>query len=105
MALGAYMYPYSYIYYAPHRDGVLQEGHNIPPHEGRNGYGIPRNTEAEAESSQARGHSPQPVPVGEENQAVHRGCGESVEPHRLPPIIREQTWEQRFRDLQQELTI
>ena len=24
MALGAHMYPYSYIYYAPHRDGVLQ---------------------------------------------------------------------------------
>ena len=23
MALGAHMYPYSYIYYAPHRDGVL----------------------------------------------------------------------------------
>ena len=24
MALGAHMHPYSYIYYAPHRDGVLQ---------------------------------------------------------------------------------
>ena len=23
MALGAYMHPYSYMYYAPHRDGVL----------------------------------------------------------------------------------
>ena len=88
----------------PREERQTREGHNIPPHEGRNGYGIPRNTEAEAESSQARGHSPQPVPVGEENQAVHRGRGESVEPHRLPPIIREQTWEQRFRDLQQELS-
>ena len=25
MALGAHMYPYSYIYYASHRDGVLQQ--------------------------------------------------------------------------------
>ena len=24
MALGAHMHPYSYMYYAPHRDGVLQ---------------------------------------------------------------------------------
>ena len=24
MALGAYMYPYSYMYCAPHRNGVLQ---------------------------------------------------------------------------------
>ena len=28
-----------------------QEGHNIPPHEGRHDYGIPRDTEAEVESS------------------------------------------------------
>ena len=88
----------------PQGERQNQGGHNVPPHEGRHGYAIPRNTEAEAESSQARGHSPQPVLVGEENQAVHRGRGESVEPHRLPPMTREQTWEQRFRDLQQELS-
>ena len=69
--------------------------------EGRRGYSIPQNTEAEAESSQARGHSPQLAPVREESQAVHRGRGEKVEPHHSPP--RERTWEQRFRDLQQEL--
>ena len=88
----------------PQGERQNQGGHNVPPHEGRHGYAIPRNTEAEAESSQARGHSPQPVLVGEEGQAVHRGRGESVEPHRLPPMTREQTWEQRFRDLQQELS-
>ena len=43
----------------PQEERQTQEGHNIPPHEGRHGYGIPRNTEAEAESSQARGHSSQ----------------------------------------------
>ena len=26
MAFGAHMRPYSYIYYAPHRDGVLHSG-------------------------------------------------------------------------------
>ena len=88
----------------PREENQTQEGHNIPPHEERHGHGIPRNTEAEAESSQARGHSPQLAPAGEENQAVHRGRGENVEPHHLPPIAREQTWEQRFRDLQQELS-
>ena len=25
MALGAHIHPYSYMYYAPHRDGVLQK--------------------------------------------------------------------------------
>ena len=35
-----------------------QEGHNIPPHEGRHDHSIPRDTEAEAESSQAKGHGP-----------------------------------------------
>ena len=88
----------------PREERPTREGHSAPLHEGRHGYGIPRNTEAGAESSQARGRSPLPVPVGEENQAIHRGRGESVEPHRPPPIIREQIWEQRFKDLQQELS-
>ena len=70
--------------------------------EGRHGYGIPQNTEAEVESSQARGHSPQLAPVREESQAARRGRGENVEPRHSPP--RERTWEQRFRDLQQELS-
>ena len=88
----------------PREERQNQEGRNIPPHEGRHGYGIPQNTEAEAESSQARGHSPQLAPVREESQAVHRERGENVEPRHSPPIARERTWEQRFRDLQQELS-
>ena len=88
----------------PREERQTQEGHNIFPHEGRHGYGIPRDTEAEAESSQARGHDPQLTPVGEEDQAVHRGRDENVEPQHPPPVAREQTWEQRFRNLQQELS-
>ena len=64
----------------PREERQTQEVRNIPPHEGRHGYGIPQNTEADAESSQARGHSPQLAPVREESQAVHRGRGENVEP-------------------------
>ena len=41
-----------------------QEGHNTPPLEGRHDHSIPRGTEEEAESSQARGHGPQLAPVG-----------------------------------------
>ena len=48
-----------------------QESHNIPPPEGRHDHSIPRGTEAEAESSRARGHGPQLAPVEEENEAVH----------------------------------
>ena len=81
-----------------------QEGHDIPPHEGRHDHGIPRGTETEAESSQARGHGPQSAPVEEENEATHGRRGENEEPHRAPPETGAQTWEQRFRNLQQELS-
>ena len=76
-----------------------QEGHNIPPHEGRHDHGIPRGTETEAESSQARGHGPQLAPIEEENEATHGRRGENEEPHRAPPETGVQTWEQRFRNL------
>ena len=81
-----------------------QEGHNIPPLDGRHDHGIPRGTEIEAESSQARGHGPRLAPVEEENEATHGRRGENEEPHRTPPETGMQTWEQRFRNLQQELS-
>ena len=81
-----------------------QEGHNVPPHEGRHDHSILRGAEAEAESSQARGHDPQLAPVEEENEVVHGRRGENEEPHHAPPMTGERTWEQRFRNLQQELS-
>ena len=81
-----------------------QEGQNVPPPEGRHDHSIPRGTEAEAESSQARGHGPQLAPVEEENEAVHGRRGENEEPRHTPLMTGEQTWEQRFRNLQQELS-
>ena len=81
-----------------------QEDHNVPPPEGRHDHSIPRGAEVEAESSRARGHGPQLAPVEEENEAVHGRRGENEEPHHTPPTTGEQTWEQRFRNLQQELS-
>ena len=88
----------------PRETRQTQEGHNIPPHEGRYDHGIPRGAEAEAESSQVRGHGPQLAHAEEENEAVHGRRVENEEPHHAPPRTEEQTWEQRFRNLQQELS-
>ena len=54
----------------PRETRQTQEGHDIPPHGGQHGHGIPRGTEAEAESSQARGHGPQLVSAEEEDGAM-----------------------------------
>ena len=78
-----------------------QEGHDIPPHEGRHSHGNPRGAEAEAESSQARGHGPQLTPS---EGAMLGGHVESREPYHPPPATEEQSWEQRFRSLQQEVS-
>ena len=87
----------------PRETRQTQEGHNIPSHEGQHGHGIPRGAEAEAESSQARGHGPQLAPAEEENEAMLGGHDGNEEPHHPLPGMEEQSWEQRFRSLQQEL--
>ena len=75
----------------------------FPPHEGRLSHGIPRGAEAEAESSQARGRGPQLAPGEEENDAALEGYVGNEEQHHPPRGTEEQSWEQRFRSLQQEL--
>ena len=87
----------------PRETRPTQEGHNIPLHEGRHSHGIPRGAEAEEESSQARGHGPQLGPAEEENEAMLGGHVGNEEPHHPPPGTEEQSWEKRFRSLQQEL--
>ena len=81
-----------------------QEGHNFPPHEGQHNLDIPRGTETEAESSRARGHRPQPVPGEEGNEAVLGARVGNEELHHPQPGAEEQSWEQRFKSLQQELS-
>ena len=87
----------------PRETRKTQEGHNIPPHEEQHGHDIPRGAEAEAESSRARGHEPQLAPAEERNGAMVGGHVENEEPPHPQPGTEEQSWEQRFRSLQQEL--
>ena len=81
-----------------------QEGHNSPPHEGQHNLNIPRGAKAEEESSRARGHGPQPAPEEEGNEAVLGTRVGDEELHHPQPGAEEQSWEQRFRRLQQELS-
>ena len=87
----------------PRETRQTQKGHNIPPHEGQHSHGIPRGAEVEAESSQARGHGPQLAPAEEENGEILGGHVGNEELHHPKPGAEEQSWEQRFRSLQQEL--
>ena len=87
----------------PRETRQTQEDHDIPPHGGQHGHDIPRGAEAEAESSQARGHGPQLVPAEAEDGAVLRERVGNGEFHHLQPGAEEQSWEQRFRRLQQAL--
>ena len=82
----------------------VQEGHNFPPHEGQHNLDFPRGAETEAESSRARGHGPQPAPGEEGNEAVLGGRIGNEELRHSQLGVEEQSWEQRFKSLQQELS-
>ena len=88
----------------PQETRQTQEGHNLPPREEQLGHDIPRGIETEAESSQARGHGPSLAPAEEENEAIpgRQFVNEALNHPQLG--AREQSWEQRFRNLQQELS-
>ena len=81
-----------------------REGHNFPPHEGQQNLDIPRGTETEAESSRARRRGPQVAPGEEGNEATlgeHVGNKELCYPQQG---VGELSLEQRFKNLQQELS-
>ena len=81
-----------------------QKGHNIPPHEGQHNLGTPRGAEIEAGSNRARGHGPH-LALGEEgNEATPRGHVGNEELRYPQQGTGEQSWEQRFKSLQQELS-
>ena len=81
-----------------------QEGHNIPLHEGQHDLGTPRGVETEAESSRARGHGPHLAPGEEGNEATLGGHARNEELCHPQQGAGEQSWEQRFKSLQQELS-
>ena len=81
-----------------------QEGHNFPPQEGQHNLDIPRGAETEAESSRARGHEPQLAPGEEGNEATLGGHVGNEELHHPQLGAGELSWEQRLKNLQQELS-
>ena len=89
----------------PRETRQTQEGHNIPPREEQLEYDTPRGVETEAESSRARGHGP-PLALAEEgNEAIPGGQVMNEALHHPQPKAEGESWEQKFRSLQQELTV
>ena len=88
----------------PQEARQIQEGLDIPPHVGQHNIGAPRGAEAEAESSRARGHGPHLAPGGEGNEATFRGHVGNEELRHPQQETGEQSWEQRFKSLQQDLS-
>ena len=82
----------------------IQKGHNIPPHEGQHNLDTPRGVEIEAESSRAGGHRPHLAHGKEGNKATLRGHVGNEELRHPQQGTGEQSWEQRFKSLQQELS-
>ena len=81
-----------------------QEGRNFLPHEGQHNLDIPRGAETEAESSRARGRGPQVAPREEGNEATLEEHVENEELRHPQQEAGELSWEQRFKNLQQELS-
>ena len=81
-----------------------QEGYDIPPHEGQHNLGTPRGAETEVESSRAQGHGPHLAPGREGNEATLGGYVGNEELCHPQQETGEQSWEQRFKNLQQELS-
>ena len=87
----------------PQEAQQTQEGNNIPPREGQHNLDIPRGAETEAKSSRARGHRSQLAPGEEGNGATLGRRVGNEELHHPQQEEGEQSWEQRFKSLQQEL--
>ena len=87
----------------PRETRQTQEGHNLPPREEQLDHDIPRGIETEAESSRSRGHGPPLAPAEEENETIPRRQLGNEALHHPQPEAGEQSWEQRFKNLQQEL--
>ena len=88
----------------PQEARQTEEGHIIPPREEQHNLDIPRGAKTEAESSRARGHGPQLAPREEGNEATLGGRVSNEELHHPQQGAGEQSWEQRFKNLQQDLS-
>ena len=80
-----------------------QEGHNTTPQEEQPHLGPLREAETKAESSRARGHGPHLTPREERNEVILGGNIGNNEPTPPQQGMWEQSWEHRFKGIQQEL--
>ena len=88
----------------PREAQQTQEGHNNILREGQHNIDIPRGAETEVESSWARVHGPHLDLGGEGNEATLGGHVGNEELRHPQQGAGEQSWEQRFKGLQQELS-
>ena len=88
----------------PREARKTQKGRNIPSREGQHNLDIPRGVEIEAESSRARGYGLHLTPGEEGNEEPPGGHVGNEELHHPQQGAGEQSWEQRFTSLQQELS-
>ena len=89
----------------PREARQTQEGHDIPPHEGQHNLDIPRGAETEAEFSRTRGHEPHLASREEGNKATAGGHVRNEELIHPQQGAGEQSWEQGFKSLQQDLAV
>ena len=87
----------------PREARQTQEGCNLTPHEGQHILCTPQGAETKAESSRAKGHGPHLAPEEEGNKATLGGHVGNEELRHPQQGAGEQSWEQRFKSLQQEL--
>ena len=87
----------------PREARQAQKGHNFPPYEGQHNLDIPRGAKTEADFSRARRHGPQLALGKESNEATLGGHVGNEELRHPQQGAGEQSWEQRFKSLQQEL--
>ena len=88
----------------PREAWQTQEGHNNTLREGQHNLDIPQGAETEAESSRARVHGPHLAPGEEGNGATLGGHVGNEELRHPQQGVGEQSWEQSFKSLQQELS-
>ena len=79
------------------------EGHNTIPREEQQHLGAPRDVDGGGENSRTRGHDPY-LPLGEgRNEGMPHRNDRGDEPTLYQQGKGEQSWDQRFQDIQQEL--
>ena len=86
----------------PREARQAQEGHNFPPHEGQHNLDIPRGVE-QKQSPAEPGGMDRNWPLGRRETKQHSKDMSGMKNY--VTLSQEQSWEQRFKSLQQELSL